>query len=101
MSSGSQSSHRSRCYRESPNEHAEVTVPEPGTMSITVTLAPRVRDGLYALLRAQLTSMSAQSPTEREATVTNFVIGDVSGNAIQAGNIHGGINLGSTPRRKR
>jgi hypothetical protein len=79
-----------------------VTVPELGTMSITVALAPRVRGGLYALLRVHLTSGSAQSPTKNGTSVTNLVTGNVAGDAIQvAGDVHGGINISNKPRRRR
>ena len=101
MSSRSQSSHRSRCYREVPNEHVEVAVPELATMSITVTLAPRVRAGLYALLRARLSSTPAQTAGDGGGGVVNLITGDVTGASIQAGTIQGPINIGNNPRRRR
>ncbi|WP_157528872.1 hypothetical protein [Nocardia sp. NRRL S-836] len=76
-------------------------MPELVTMSITVTLAPRARAGLYALLRAQLGSTPSQNAANNGGGVVNMITGNVSGNAVQAGHISGDIHLGGKPHRRR
>ncbi|ANZ35690.1 hypothetical protein BBK82_05945 [Lentzea guizhouensis] len=79
----------------------EVAVPELATMSITVTLAPRVRCGLHALLHDHLTRLSVRPAGEPGGGTVNQVTGTVIGTVIQARDINGDVNLGNKPFWRR
>ena len=96
MTSRSQSSTRSHCYRETPNDHAEDLVPEQPTISIKAEIAPQVARGLHALVEQALTKPPAEKPAkdDRRArpTVVNSVKGTVRGTLFQIGNVEGGVH---------
>jgi hypothetical protein len=95
MTSRSQSSTRSHCYREIPNDPAEVLVPEQPTISIKAGIAPQVAGGLHALVAQTLTKPPADKPAkdDRRArrTVVNRSEGTVNGTLFQIGNVEGGV----------
>jgi hypothetical protein len=96
MTSRSQSSTRSHCYREIPNDPAEVLVPEQPTISIKAEIAPQVAGGLYALVERTLAKTPADKPAKADRrarrTVVNSSEGTVRGTLFQIGNVEGGVH---------
>ena len=88
MAPRSQSSHRFRCYREIPNERAEVPVSELTTMSITVAVVPPVLGGLSAFVLRHLPSTPPKSRGEGRRPVVNKMTGDVHGTLFQIGHVN-------------
>ncbi len=68
-------------------------MPDSATLSITVEVAPQAAKGLYALVRARLTSASPNGPANSGGGVVNQVTGQVNGTVIQGQDISGGINI--------
>lgn len=88
-----QSSHHSQCYRQIPNDPAEVLVPEQPTLSIKAATAPQIAGGLHSLAQKHL---AATEPRERRRTgdvITNTFSGTTSESVIQIGKVHGQVNI--------
>ncbi|HEX8870568.1 MAG TPA: hypothetical protein VF821_33185, partial [Lentzea sp.] len=90
------SSTRSRCYREIPNDHQEVLVPEQSAITITASIAPEVAGGLHALVQKTLAeaaaAASAEKPPRGGDVITNNFTGSNVGTVFQIGKVHGQVN---------
>ncbi|NKE61380.1 hypothetical protein FXN61_33275 [Lentzea sp. PSKA42] len=67
-------------------------MPEQTTMSIKVSIAPQVANGLYALVQKHL---AEARPNERRRTgdvITNTFSGTAHDTVIQVGKVHGQVN---------
>ena len=80
------------CYREIPNEHAEVLVPEQPTLSIKVSVAPKVADGLAAQVQKLLTRAEPQHRHRGGDVINNTFSGIANETVIQIGKVHGQVN---------
>jgi hypothetical protein len=87
-----QSSHHSHCYREIPNDPAEVLVPEQPTLSIKAAIAPQIAAGLHSLVQKHLARTEPREHRRTGDVITNTFSGTAHDTVIQIGKVHGQVN---------
>ncbi|MFJ8963177.1 hypothetical protein ACIRG5_27700 [Lentzea sp. NPDC102401] len=67
-------------------------MPEQMTLSITVTVAPRMAGGLLGLVTKYLAKQAGETRGKDRTTVVNKSSGPVHGTLFQIGSVHGDVH---------